>query len=66
MLDLRLYFNNLFFGLIHILKRVPPHDDYDHMAEAINIVNIFKVWKVVVGYPIARTKEFLGFSTRNL
>ena len=24
-----------------------PHGDYDHMGEAINVVNIFKIEKVI-------------------
>ena len=28
-------------------KRIPPHGDYDHMGEAINLVNNFKVEKVI-------------------
>ena len=28
-------------------KRISPHGDYDHMGEAINLVNIFKVEKVI-------------------
>ena len=28
-------------------KRISPHGDYDHMREAINIVNNFKVEKVI-------------------
>ena len=28
-------------------KRISPHGDYDHMGEAINLVNNFKVEKVI-------------------
>ena len=28
-------------------KRISPHGDYDHMGEAINQVNNFKVEKVI-------------------
>lgn len=28
-------------------KRMPPHGDYDHMGEAINLVNNFKIDKVI-------------------
>ena len=28
-------------------KRYLPHEDYDHMGEAINLVNNFKVEKVI-------------------
>jgi len=28
-------------------KRISPHGDYDHMGEAIDLVNIFKVEKVI-------------------
>ncbi len=28
-------------------KRMSPHGDYDHMGETINIVNSFKVEKVI-------------------
>ena len=28
-------------------KRMSPHGDFDHMAEAINLVNNFKVEKVI-------------------
>lgn len=28
-------------------KRMSPHGDYDHMCEAINLVNNFKVEKVI-------------------
>ena len=27
-------------------KRMSPHGDYDHMGEAINLVNNFKVEKI--------------------
>ena len=30
-----------------MLKRMPPHGDFDHMGEAINLVNNFKVEKVI-------------------
>ena len=32
---------------IHMHKRMSPHGDYDHMGEAINLVNNFKVEKVI-------------------
>ncbi len=28
-------------------KRISPHGDYDHIGEAINLVNNFKVEKVI-------------------
>ena len=28
-------------------KRMSPHGDYDHMGETINLVNSFKVEKVI-------------------
>ena len=28
-------------------KRMSPHGDYDHMDEAINLVNNFKIEKVI-------------------
>ena len=28
-------------------KRISPHGDFDHMGEAINLVNYFKVEKVI-------------------
>ena len=28
-------------------KRMSPHGDYDHMGEAINLINNFKVDKVI-------------------
>ena len=28
-------------------KRISPHGDYDHMGEAVNLVNILKVKKVI-------------------
>ena len=28
-------------------KRMSPHGDYDHMGETINIVNNFKVEKII-------------------
>ena len=28
-------------------KRMSPHGDFDHMGEAINLVNNFKVEKVI-------------------
>ncbi len=31
-------------------KRMSPHGDYDHMGEAINLVNNFKVEKVIFNY----------------
>lgn len=32
---------------IRLLFRISPHGDYDHMGEAINLVNNFKVEKVI-------------------
>ena len=32
---------------IYMRKRMSPHGDYDHMGEAINLVNNFKVEKVI-------------------
>lgn len=29
-------------------KRMSPHEDYDHMGEAINVVNNFKEEKVIL------------------
>ena len=29
-------------------KRILPHGDYDHMGETINLVNSFKVEKVII------------------
>ena len=31
-------------------KRISPHDDYDHIGEAINLVNNFKVEKLIFNY----------------
>ena len=31
----------------HMHKSMSPHGDYDHMGEAINLVNNFKVEKVI-------------------
>ena len=28
-------------------KRISPHGDYDHMGEAINLVNNYKIGKVI-------------------
>ncbi len=33
---------------IHMHKRMPPHGDYNHMGETINLVNNFKVDKVIL------------------
>ena len=35
------------FNKIRMHKRMSPHGDYDHMGEAINLVNNFKVEKVI-------------------
>ena len=32
---------------IYMRKRMSPHGDYDHMGEAINLVQNFKVEKVI-------------------
>ena len=37
----------LIFIKIRVHKRMLPHGDYDHMGEAINLVNNFKVEKVI-------------------
>lgn len=39
--------NSFFFVKICVHKRMSPHGDYDHMGEAINLVNNFKVEKVI-------------------
>ena len=41
--------NNNFFSLLKIRmhKRMSPHGDYDHIGEAINLVNNFKVENVI-------------------
>jgi hypothetical protein len=31
----------------HMYKRMPPYEDYDHMGESINLVDNFKVDKVI-------------------
>ena len=31
-------------------KRMSPHGDFDHMGEAINLVNNFKIEKVIFNY----------------
>ena len=36
-----------FFAKIRMHKRMSPHEDYDHMGETINLVNNFKVEKVI-------------------
>ena len=36
-----------FFAQIRMHKRQSPHGDFDHMGEAINLVNNFKVEKVI-------------------
>ncbi|MBE6149251.1 MAG: MBL fold metallo-hydrolase [Firmicutes bacterium] len=36
-----------FFAQIRMHKRMSPHGDYDHMGEAINLVNNFKVENVI-------------------
>ena len=33
-------------------KRMSPHGDYDHMGEAISLVENFKVEKVIFKYPL--------------
>ena len=35
------------FTIIRMYKRMSPHGDFDHMGEAINFVNNFKVEKVI-------------------
>ncbi len=35
------------FNKIRMHKRISPHGDYDHMGETINLVNNFKVEKVL-------------------
>ena len=47
-----IYFYNIqpvlrFFAKIRMHKRMLPHGDYDHMGESINLVNNFKVEKVI-------------------
>ena len=36
-----------FFTQIRMHKLISPHGDFDHMGEAINLVNNFKVEKVI-------------------
>ena len=36
-----------FFAKIRMHKRMSPHEDYDHMGETMNLVNNFKVVKVI-------------------
>ena len=36
-----------FFAQICMYKRMSSHGDYDHMGEAINLVENFKVEKVI-------------------
>ena len=48
----------LFFIIIRLTFWQSPHGDYDHMGETINLVNNFKVEKVIfncVGYTISRS-----------
>ena len=44
------YWFNCSFSLtkIRMHKRMSPHGDYDHMGEAINLVENFKVEKVIL------------------
>ena len=49
MLDVRLFLT-IFFCLIHMHKRMSPYGDFDHMGEAINLVNNFKVEKVIFNF----------------
>lgn len=32
---------------IHVHKRQSPHGDFDHMGEALNLVNKFNVEKII-------------------
>ena len=45
MKELLLWF--FLIALIRMHKRMSPHGDYDHMGEAINLVENFKVEKVI-------------------
>ena len=36
-----------FIVKIRLHRRISPHGDYDHMGEAINLVENFKVEKVI-------------------
>ena len=38
---------SFFFDQIRMHKQYSSHGDYDHMGEAINLVNNFKVEKVI-------------------
>lgn len=38
---------SFFFVIIRMHKRMSPHGDYDHMGEAINLVENFKVEKAI-------------------
>ena len=37
-----------FFAQIRMHKRMSPHGDYDHMGESINLINNFKIEKVIL------------------
>ncbi len=41
---------DFFFTKIRMHKRQSPHGDYDYMGEAINLVNNFKVEKVIFNF----------------
>ena len=45
--NLRLHLQSFNLHKIRMHKRMSPHGDYDHMGEAINLVNNFKVEKVI-------------------
>ena len=38
---------SFFYAKTRMHKRMSPHGDFDHMGEAINLVNNFKVEKVI-------------------
>ena len=42
--------NNNFFSLLKIRmhNRMSPHGDFDHMSEAINLVNNFKAVSIMI------------------
>ena len=48
----RLYFVIFFLFQICMHKRMSPHGDYDHMGEAINLVNNFKVDKTILNFGV--------------
>ena len=46
-------------------KRMSPHGDYDHMGEAINLVNNFKVEKVIFQLKLKKKIKHLDLKNKD-